>query len=79
MNQNTNLLDHTPTHPALSQGPQSDTQDLSCGTFFDALISRYEKLVNRAEDMIVYQVCGEVERALKVHFAADISYVRPHI
>ena len=74
MNQSTDLLDHTPTHPALSQGPDSDKEDLT-GTFFDALISRYEKLANRAEDMIVHQVCGEVERALKVYFAADTSYV----
>jgi len=79
MNQNINLLDHTSTHPPLSQGSESDKEDLYCGTFFDALISRYEKLANRAEDMIVQQVCGEVERALKVHFAADISYVRPCI
>ena len=80
VNQNPNVPDHTtPTQPALSQGPESDKEDLSCGTFFDALISHYEKLVNRAEDMIVHQVCGEVERALKVHFAADISYVCPCI
>lgn len=30
-------------------------------------MTQYEKLVARAEDMIIQQICGEVEGALKVH------------
>ena len=30
-------------------------------------MTQYEKLVARAEDMIIQQICGEVEGALIVH------------
>ncbi|KAJ7293754.1 TIP-1 family-domain-containing protein [Mycena rebaudengoi] len=39
-------------------------------TAFEELVTQYRKLVNRAEDMIVHQVCGEVEGGLKAHFSA---------
>ncbi|KAJ7102352.1 TIP-1 family-domain-containing protein [Mycena belliarum] len=42
-------------------------------TVFEELIAQYQKLVHRAEDMIVQQVCGEVEGGLKAHFAATTS------
>ncbi|KAJ7693622.1 TIP-1 family-domain-containing protein [Mycena rosella] len=42
-------------------------------TVFEELVAQYEKLVHRAEDMIVQQVCGEVEGGLKAHFAAITS------
>lgn len=35
----------------------------------------YRSLVTRAEQMIVRQVCGEIEADLKSHFATVLSYV----
>jgi RAD50-interacting protein 1 len=56
--------------------PVPTTQgDLPNNTLFDELISRYQKLVSRTEDMIVQQMCGEVESALKVHFSMTTSSV----
>ncbi|KAJ7770915.1 TIP-1 family-domain-containing protein [Mycena maculata] len=42
-------------------------------TVFEELVTQYEKLARRAEDMIVQQVCGEVEGGLKAHFSATTS------
>ncbi|KAJ6604224.1 TIP-1 family-domain-containing protein [Mycena vulgaris] len=42
-------------------------------TVFEELVAQYQKLVHRAEDMIVQQVCGEVEGGLKAHFSATTS------
>ncbi|KAF7340034.1 hypothetical protein MVEN_01921300 [Mycena venus] len=42
-------------------------------TVFEELVTQYRILVQRAEDMIVAQVCGEVEGGLKAHFAATTS------
>ncbi|KAJ7462806.1 TIP-1 family-domain-containing protein [Mycena galericulata] len=44
-------------------------------TVFEELVTQYEKLIHRAEDMIVQQVCGEVEGGLKAHFSATTSPV----
>jgi len=48
-------------------------------TLYDELISQYRKVVTRAEDMVIQQVCGEIETALKVHFSmvtpsVDVSF-----
>ncbi|KAF9243838.1 TIP-1 family-domain-containing protein [Melanogaster broomeanus] len=40
------------------------------GTIFEELITQYAKLSSRAEDMLVQQICGECEAALKPHFFA---------
>ena len=37
------------------------------GTIFDELVSQYNKLADRAESMLIRQVCGEVEAELKTH------------
>ena len=49
--------------------------ELLHNTLFEELISQYRKVVSRAEDMIVQQMCGEVESALKVHFSTATSFV----
>jgi hypothetical protein len=56
------------THPSLPNlnNSSSDPPD---GTIFEELVQQYEKLVTRTEDMIVQQVCTEVEIAWKAHFA----------
>jgi len=42
-------------------------------TIFDELIQQYDKLVSRSEDMIVQQVCKEIEGGLKSHFSTLTS------
>ncbi|KAF7978890.1 hypothetical protein HWV62_44393 [Athelia sp. TMB] len=42
-------------------------------TIFEELVLQYAKLAVRAEDIIVQQVCGEVEQGLKAHFSAPQS------
>ncbi|KAL0071704.1 hypothetical protein AAF712_000626 [Marasmius tenuissimus] len=39
----------------------------TAGTIFEELISTYQKLSQRTEDVIVQQICAEVEAALKAH------------
>lgn len=36
-------------------------------TIFEELITQYHKLAERAEIMLVKQICGEVESDLKAH------------
>ena len=37
------------------------------GTIFDELIAQYNSLAERAENMLIKQICGEVEADLKNH------------
>ncbi len=37
------------------------------GTIFDELVKQYNALAERAETMLVKQICGEVESDLKAH------------
>ncbi|TFY56888.1 hypothetical protein EVJ58_g7365 [Rhodofomes roseus] len=53
--------------------PRGGENDEPEGTIFDALVSQYGKLGERAEDMIVHTVCGEVEAGLKAHFMGSSS------
>ncbi|KAJ3796672.1 TIP-1 family-domain-containing protein [Lentinula aff. detonsa] len=49
--------------------------DESQDTIFESLITRYEKVARRSEDIIVQQVCAEIESSLKAHLSATTS---PH-
>ncbi|KAG2368779.1 TIP-1 family-domain-containing protein [Suillus spraguei] len=62
-------------HPSLphSADNQSSKNDAPECTIFEELVIQYTKLASRAEDMLVSQVCGETEAALKLHFVAIIS------
>ncbi|KAF7306558.1 hypothetical protein MIND_00447100 [Mycena indigotica] len=51
--------------PSNSAAPQE--------TVFEELVSLYRKLMERAEEMIVQQVCGEIESGLKAHFSATTT------
>ncbi|KAJ7225939.1 RINT-1 family protein [Mycena pura] len=53
--------------------PQASDSTAPPETVFAELVAQYRNLINRAEDMIVQQVCGEVEGGLKAHFAATTS------
>jgi RAD50-interacting protein 1 len=73
INQEPSLRARASDNPLL---PDPTTQgELPSNTLFDELISRYGKIVSRTEDMIIQQMCGEVESALKVHFSMATSSV----
>ncbi|KAJ2919243.1 hypothetical protein MD484_g1120, partial [Candolleomyces efflorescens] len=40
-------------------------------TVFEEMMSRYQKITTRAEDMTVQQICGEIEAGLRTHFVAS--------
>jgi hypothetical protein len=52
-----------------------EAEDVPTSTVFEEMISRYTKVVVRAEDMIVQQICGEVESNFRAHLNAVTSYV----
>ena len=60
--------------------PKTDTtsSDVARETIFQEMISRYHKVITRAEDMTVQQVCGEIEAGLRPHFIASTGYVIFH-
>ncbi|KAF8506878.1 TIP-1 family-domain-containing protein, partial [Russula emetica] len=67
INQKVSLRARAETHPSLPDlNPSSDAVD---GTIFEELVQQYDKLVIRTEEMIVQQICTEVEAAWKTHFA----------
>ncbi|KAI9511767.1 TIP-1 family-domain-containing protein [Russula earlei] len=70
INHKASLRARADTHPSLPSlnNPSSDAAE---GTIFEELVRQYEKLVTRTEDMIVQQVCTEVEAAWKTRFASQ--------
>ncbi|KAG1904794.1 RINT-1 family protein [Suillus fuscotomentosus] len=62
-------------HPSLPNyaDHQASKSDVPNCTIFEELITQYTKLASRAEDILVSQVCGETESALKPHFVAITS------
>lgn len=63
-----NAVDALPT-------ADSDTS-IPADTIFEELISQYSLLAERAEGVIVQQVCGEVESRLRAHFGHSQSQSR---
>ncbi len=60
--------------------PRGGLDDVPDGTIFEELVIQYGKLADRAEEMIVHTVSGEVEAGLKAHFVAGgSSYVFNHL
>ncbi|EIN13385.1 hypothetical protein PUNSTDRAFT_129073 [Punctularia strigosozonata HHB-11173 SS5] len=53
--------------------PENDDKTVPDSTIFEELIAQYNKVASRAEEMIVHHVLGEIEGALRAHFAAAIS------
>ncbi|KAF5356120.1 hypothetical protein D9756_004054 [Leucocoprinus leucothites] len=53
--------------------PQPGPEDLEVpnDTIFEVFINKYTALIIRAENMIVQQVCNEVETQLKAHFSTS--------
>ncbi|THH21006.1 hypothetical protein EW146_g461 [Bondarzewia mesenterica] len=70
INRRASLRVRAETHPALPD-PKDMSTEAPDGTIFEELIQQYEKLVSRAEDIIVQQVYGEVEGTLKAHLLSQ--------
>ncbi|KAF8272961.1 TIP-1 family-domain-containing protein [Lactarius quietus] len=68
INHKASLRARAEMHPSLPDSKNS-SQDAIDGTIFEELVQQYEKLGTRTEDMIVQQVCAEVETAWKIHLA----------
>jgi hypothetical protein len=58
--------------------PKATGTDVPEGTIFEELVLQYDKLVDRAEEMLVQLICGEVESHLKTYFARCAIPVRKH-
>ncbi|KAG5648249.1 hypothetical protein DXG03_006207 [Asterophora parasitica] len=67
INQNSELRSQARASSLLPD-PQAESAEIPSDSLFDELISRYERLVSRAEAMVVQQICGEIESTLKPHF-----------
>ncbi|KAI0047816.1 hypothetical protein FA95DRAFT_1540756 [Auriscalpium vulgare] len=70
INHKASLRARAETHPSLPDPKAlTDGTEAPDGTIFEELVQQYGTLVARAEDMIVQQVCGEVETSLKPYFS----------
>ncbi|KAG6866034.1 hypothetical protein C0991_009443, partial [Blastosporella zonata] len=71
INHNLELRSRAISSPLLPD-PAADGGEIPEDTVFDELIAQYERLVTRAESMVVQQVCGEIENLLKAHFLTSL-------
>ncbi|KAK7041921.1 hypothetical protein VNI00_008903 [Paramarasmius palmivorus] len=72
INRRAGLRAQAQAHSALPD-PTTASSDNSQETIFEELVVQYRKLGGRSEDIIVQQVCAEVEAGLKAHFQAMTS------
>ncbi|TFY64757.1 hypothetical protein EVG20_g5839, partial [Dentipellis fragilis] len=72
INHRASLRARAETNPLLPD-PRDSTEDTPDGTIFEELVTQFGKLVTRAEEMIVQQVCGEAESHLRPHLANQAS------
>ncbi|ESK95519.1 rint-1 family protein [Moniliophthora roreri MCA 2997] len=72
INRRAGLRAQAQAHSALPD-PTAVPSDDSQETIFEELVVQYRKLEGRSEDIIVQQVCAEVEAGLKAHFQAISS------
>ncbi|KAI0274887.1 TIP-1 family-domain-containing protein [Gloeopeniophorella convolvens] len=77
INHKASLRARAETHPSLPD-PIGSSEDVPDGTIFEELVQQYDKLITRAEDMIVQQVYAEVETAWKTHFGSQANNATPH-
>ncbi|KAF8898463.1 TIP-1 family-domain-containing protein [Infundibulicybe gibba] len=57
--------------------PATETADTPHNTIFEVLLVQFRSLAEHAEDMMVQQVCGEVESGIKIHLTTALSQ-KPH-
>ncbi|KAI0032485.1 TIP-1 family-domain-containing protein [Vararia minispora EC-137] len=72
INHKASLRVRAETNPLLPD-PKTDGAEIPEGTIFEELVLQYDKLVTRAEDMLVQLICGEVEGHLKPYFVSQLS------
>jgi RAD50-interacting protein 1 len=70
INEKSALRARTSAHPSLPSTENLREGTLVDGTLFDELIEQYSKLAGRAEDMMIKQVCYEIEGDLKPYFSS---------
>jgi len=78
INRRASLRARAEANSSLPDPKLSDESEAPQDTIFEELVGQYRKLVSRAEDIIVQQVCGEIEGGLKAHFAAVITSPNPN-
>ncbi|KAF7784590.1 hypothetical protein Agabi119p4_755 [Agaricus bisporus var. burnettii] len=66
------LRERVSVNPLLPNPGPEDT-DVPNETIFEVFINKYTTLIIRAENMIVQQICNEIESRLKAHFNLNIS------
>ncbi|CAE7218412.1 unnamed protein product [Rhizoctonia solani] len=69
INERSALRAKVDAHPSLPHTTPASTAEEVHGTLFDELISQYDSVVTRAEDMMIRHICSEVEGELKAYFA----------
>ncbi|KAG6891065.1 hypothetical protein C0995_014154 [Termitomyces sp. Mi166 len=55
----------------LLPNPKTEGDEIPEDGLFDEVLTRYDRLVSRAEGMVVQQVSGEIESLLKAHFSTS--------
>jgi len=70
INEKSALRARTSAHPSLPSTENLREGTLVDGTLFDELIEQYSKLAGRAEDIMIKQVCYEIEGDLKPYFSS---------
>ncbi|KAF4572590.1 hypothetical protein EYR36_007098 [Pleurotus pulmonarius] len=53
--------------------PHANELEVPQDTIFEELVLRYKKVADRAQSMIVQQVCAEIDHGLKAHFVVTTS------
>jgi RAD50-interacting protein 1 len=70
INRRASLRARVDKHPSLPQTKGKADAYTPDNTIFQELVLQYRKLVDRAENMIVQHVCGEIESGLRAHFSS---------
>ncbi|KII93691.1 hypothetical protein PLICRDRAFT_101630 [Plicaturopsis crispa FD-325 SS-3] len=75
INRTPSLRQRAEANPLLPR-PRKGDADEPEGTIFEVLVEQYTSLIERAEEMIIQQICGEIENGLRAHFAAHNTYLQ---
>jgi RAD50-interacting protein 1 len=70
INRRATLRSRAEEHPSLPDPTNLDDSSMPEETIFEELVLQYGKLASRAENIMVHQICAEVEGELKKHLNA---------
>ncbi|KAH8100492.1 RINT-1 family protein [Cristinia sonorae] len=73
INRKASLRTRAEASASLPDPKNSSEEDVPEGTIFEELVTQYAKLGERAEELIVQSVCGEVEQHFKAHYSGTSS------